>query len=71
MFKETSCTLQWVKVVKNYKAQKFMNMHNAQKRKTLFINTMTSLSIHEKKHSEGKEFHEFTDFTDIYFDRAR
>jgi hypothetical protein len=51
MFKETSCTLQWVKVVKNYKAQKFMNMHNAQKRKTLFINTMTSLSIHEKKHS--------------------
>ena len=29
---------------------------------------MASLSIHEKKHSEGKEFHEFTD---MYFDRAR
>lgn len=67
MLKETSCTLQWVKVVKNYKDKEFMNMHNAQKGKTLF-NTMASLSIHEKKHSEGKEFLEFTD---IYFDRAR
>lgn len=53
MFKETSCTLQWVKVVKNYKDKEFMNMHNAQKRKTLF-NTMASLSIHEKKHSRGE-----------------
>jgi len=67
MFKETSCTLQWAKVVKNYKDKEFMNMHNAQKRKTLF-NTMASLSIHEKKHSEGKEFLEFTD---ICFDRVR